>query len=158
MAMSAAEARYLIGPELLMGICLKMPTAMAWADDAPPQRCFISSLAIALLQAVIDKDSKDAAQQEEWHRALDRIKGIYSVEGGSIVEVTAEVVARWRFWRDREPLQFQAGDSLERVDQDVRLLLATADALALTYVEFDSPYLHQAKARGLAVEIIPRNG
>jgi hypothetical protein len=34
MAMSAAEARYLIGSQLQMSICLKMPDAMAWADDA----------------------------------------------------------------------------------------------------------------------------
>jgi hypothetical protein len=154
--MPQTEVRYLIGPELLFGICTKDDAALAWADPVPPQNCFISSLTISILRSVIDRDGQDAAERDSWHRVLDSVKGNYVIKGGAIVEVTAEIVEKWRYWRDREPLEFECDSEREEVDQDVRLLLATADVLGLTFVEYDSLYLHQAAERGLRVQAIPR--
>lgn len=120
------------------------------------QHCFISNLAIALVQSVIDVGETDAEKRDDWLKAVDQVKSRYVAEGGNVIDVTSDVLVKWRHWRLRSPLQFQGDDGLEDVEQDVRLLLASAQALALTFVEYDSPYLHQAKDRQLAVQIIEK--
>lgn len=154
--MATSDTRYLLGPELLLGLCAHRPHALAWADQVAAQHCFISNLAIALVQSVIDVGETDAEKRDDWLKAVDQVKSRYVAEGGNVIDVTSDVLVKWRHWRLRSPLQFQGDDGLEDVEQDVRLLLASAQALALTFVEYDSPYLHQAKDRQLAVQIIEK--
>ena len=152
--MPASSTRYLLGPDLLLGLCLQRTHAIQWADRVSAQDCFISNLSVALVQSVIDTDADDADHRDEWLRALERLKSRYVVEGGTLIDVTAHALDRWRDGRTRSPLQFETDEGLAEVEQDVRLLLASADALGLTYVEYEARYLHQAASRGLAVEVI----
>lgn len=153
----ADDERWLLGPELMLGLCSQDTAALAWAEDKPLRRCVVSRLGIALLQALIDADAEDQAHRDDWHGALDSFVANLVQEGGAVVDVTEAVLKRWRRWR-HAPLQFQDPDgNLQPIDQDLRLLLATAESLGLTFADFDAAYIEPARQRGLKVAPVQRS-
>lgn len=153
--MTADSNRYLLGPGLLMGLCQKAPHATSWGDSVPQRDCCVSELSLALVRSLIDTGARTKRSEERWHTALNQLVSKILLEGGVAVEVTKDILDKWRHWRLQSPLEFvDPQGQREEVEQDVRLLLATADALNLTYVDYASPYLGQAAEQGLKVIVI----
>lgn len=62
-----------------------------------------------------------------------------------------KVLERFVEWRNFKPLGFQAAEGTMPLAQDLRLLIATADLLKVTYTESGNLYLKQVATRGVAV-------
>lgn len=154
--MNNTNERYLLGPGLLAALCSKAPcpAALDWAERIDVHSCGISTLVGSMIQSVIDREATDSLAAEQWGRALEALLANMRLEGLSVLDIDAAVATKWRHWRLLDGLACGQDDKVEIVDQDIRIMLATADALGLTYVDFRAPYLEVASDRGLKVCMI----
>ena len=66
----ARPNRYLLGPQLLLGLCGKEQRAVQWAATVQESECVLSRLAIAIVRSVINNGSRTEVQRQDWHQAL----------------------------------------------------------------------------------------
>ena len=67
----AGPDRYLLGPQLLIGLCGKEARAVQWSATVQECDCVLSRLAIAIVRSVINTGSTSEVQRQDWHQALN---------------------------------------------------------------------------------------
>ncbi|WP_305806976.1 hypothetical protein [Stenotrophomonas sp. YIM B06876] len=150
----ATKSRHLIGPNLLIELCLQTARAMAWAKTVGDAHCVLSRLAVAIVRSVINKNAKDEISREEWHKSLDAVVARMVAAGAETVDLNETILEKYHLYRLHEPLQSQSGGTPEILGQDVRLLVATAAVMDLVYTDISDLYLQQMAALGLKVQAL----
>lgn len=141
-----SRERYLLGPNLLIQICLKEQRAVAWMESVTEPDCVLSRLAIAIVRSVVNAQAGTEAKRQEWHQALNATISRMEANGTSLVDVNETILEKYPVYRLHEPLQFSSADGPQTVAQDVRLLIATADVMDLVYTDYDDLYMQQLKS------------
>lgn len=150
-------SRYLLGPQCLLRMANQDEQAMKWLASVKPSECIVSDLAIAIAKAAVAAQLHELRERTEWFSLLDALYANLRAEGASMLtSVDDKVLARFVEWRNFKPLDFQESEATapRPLAQDLRLLIATADLLMVTYTESDNLYLKQAAARGVAVHAL----
>lgn len=148
-------SRYLLGPQCLLRMANQDAAAMDWLASVKPAECIISDLAMAIAKAAVTASFQDQRDRTEWLSLLEALYANLRAEGASLLtSVDDKVLERYVEWRNFTPLDFQGPTGAMPLAQDLRMLIATADLLKVTYTESANPYLQQAEARGVAVQAI----
>lgn len=148
-------SRYLLGPQCLLRMANQDEQAMKWLASVKPSECIVSDLAIAIAKAAVAAQLHELRERTEWFSLLDALYANLRAEGASMLtSVDDKVLERFVEWRNFEPLDFQGSEVTAPLAQDLRLLIATADLLMVTYTESDNLYLKQAAARGVTVHAL----
>ena len=150
----AAKSRHLIGPNLLIELCLQTPRAMAWATTVGDAHCVLSRLGIAIAKSVINEKAKDEISREEWHKSLDAVVARMMAAGAETVDHNETILDKYHLYRLHSPLQSNSSAGPVRLDQDVRLLITTAVVMDLVYTDVTDLYLQQMAALGLKVQAL----
>lgn len=137
--------RYLLGPKLLIGLCTKDRKAMQWAESVQEADCVLSRLTISIVRSVINSQADTEADRQNWHQVLDATVSRMEAGGASFVDINETILEKFTVYRLHQPLEFLTQDGPEPVGHDIRLLVATADVMALVYTEYDELYLDQLK-------------
>ena len=139
------RARHLLGPNLLIQICLKEAEAVKWMQSVKEPDCVLSRLTIAIVRSIINAQTDTQAKRLEWHQALNATIARMEANGATLVDLNETVLGKFHVYRLHEPLQFHGAAGLESVGQDVRLLIATADVMDLVFTDYDDDYMAQLK-------------
>jgi len=128
---------------------------MAWLATIKPTECIVSDLSMAIAKAAVAEKIHDLRERNEWLSLLDALYANLRAEGAPMLtSVDDKVLERFIEWRNFAPLQHQGAAGPTPLAQDLRLLIATADLLKVSYTEPDDLYLTQAADRGVAVQAL----
>lgn len=150
----AGRLRHLIGPNLLIELCLQTPRAMAWAATVEDAHCVLSHLAIAIVRSVINAQAKDEVSRDAWHQSLDAVVARMVVAGAETVDLNATILEKYPLYRLHASLQSQSRVGPVRLAQDVRLLITTAAVMDLIYTDVNDLYFEQMATMGLKVKAL----
>ena len=139
----ARPNRYLLGPQLLLGLCGKEQRAVQWAATVQESECVLSRLAIAIVRSVINNGSRTEVQRQDWHQALSATVSRMEGGGATLVDLNETVLERFHEYRTHAPLDFRTPRGSAPLAQDVRLLITTAAVMDLVYAEYTDLYMQQ---------------
>lgn len=141
----ARPNRYLLGPQLLLGLCGKQARAVQWAAGVQEAECVLSRLAIAIARSVINSGARSEVQRQDWHQALAATVSRMEAGGATLVDLNETVLERFHEYRTHAPLDFKTPKGRAPLAQDVRLLITTAAVMDLVYAEYDDLYMEQLR-------------
>ena len=139
----ARPNRYLLGPQLLLGLCGKQARAVQWAAGVQEAECVLSRLAIAIARSVINSGARSEVQRQDWHQALAATVSRMEAGGATLVDLNETVLERFHEYRTHAPLDFRTPRGSAPLAQDVRLLITTAAVMDLVYAEYTDLYMQQ---------------
>jgi len=145
--------RYLLGPNLLIGLCGKEGKAVTWAMTVKDADCVLSRLTIAIVRSVINSGAATELQRKSWHHALDATVSRMETGGATLVDLNETILDKFHEYRTYAPLDCTIPNKgVVPVAQDVRLLITTADVMDLVFTEYDDVYMGQLK-KGTTVRV-----
>lgn len=142
----AGPNRYLLGPQLLLGLCAKDGRAVQWAASVQESECVLSRLAIAIARSVINGGARTEVQRQDWHQALNATVSRMEGGGATLVDLNETVLDRFHEYRTHAPLDYKTPRGSAPLAQDVRLLITTAAVMDLVYTEYADLYMQQLQA------------
>jgi len=142
----ASRDRYLLGPQLLLGLCGKVPKAVQWSASVQESECVLSRLAIAIARSVINSGATSEVQRQDWHQALAATVSRMEAGGATLVDLNETVLERFHEYRTHAPLDYKTPRGSAPLAQDVRLLITTAAVMDLVYTEYADLYMQQLQS------------
>ena len=103
----ARPNRYLLGPQLLLGLCGKQARAVQWAAGVQEAECVLSRLAIAIARSVINSGARSEVRRQDWHQALAATVSRMEAGGATLVDLNETVLERFHEYRTHAPLDFK---------------------------------------------------
>ena len=150
----AGPDRYLLGPQLLIGLCGKQDKAVQWSATVQESDCVLSRLAIAIVRSVINTGSTSEVQRQDWHQALNATVSRMEAGGATLVDLNETILDRYHEYRMHTPLDYKTPKGSAPLAQDVRLLVTTAAVMDLVYTEYADLYMQQLQT-GTNVRVQP---
>ena len=128
---------------------------MQWLATIKPKECIVSDLSMSIAKAAVAEEIHELRERNEWFSLLDALYANLRAEGASMLtSVDDKVLERFIEWRNFAPLDSEGPRGKAPLAQDLRLLIATADLLKVSYTEPGNLYVTQAAARGVAVHAL----
>lgn len=150
----AGPDRYLLGPQLLIGLCGKEARAVQWSASVQESECVLSRLAIAIVRSVINSGASSEVQRQDWHQALSATVSRMEAGGATLVDLNETILDRFHEYRTHAPLDYKTPRGSAPLAQDVRLLITTAAVMDLVYTEYADLYMQQLQT-GTNVRVQP---
>ena len=150
----AGPDRYLLGPQLLIGLCGKQDKAVQWSATVQECDCVLSRLAIAIVRSVINTGSTSEVQRQDWHQALNATVSRMEAGGATLVDLNETILERFHEYRTHAPLDYKTPRGHAPLAQDMRLLVTTAAVMDLVYTEYADLYMRQLQT-GTNVRVQP---
>jgi hypothetical protein len=145
-------AQYLLAENTLIDLCYPNTPAQQWlAQGIKSTELFTSVIAVEGAKETIDAQAPDPVTRSRLNHTLRQVLARLINGGMTVLPFEEDDAQEWIKWRWHHQLQALRGQHPQDINQDSRMVIATAAARALQFVEPNELYHSTLLSHGMMV-------